>query len=124
MDALMPDNSTDLPDDQADTGGAGDGEGGDDMAADVASTPAIQMDSKQMADAGISGANPGDTFTLKFTVTSTDEGLTGTVLPMSAVKDKALGMMPKGKQAVKGPADMGFGDDAGFQGLDEAPATV
>lgn len=123
MDALMPDNSTDLPDDQADTGGEGDGEGSDDMAGDAEITPAIQMDSAQMADAGIQGAQTGDTFTLKFTVTSTDEGLTGKVLPGSAVKDQGP-MLMKGKQAVKGPADMGFAPYEGFGGLDEAPAPV
>lgn len=109
MDALTPENSTDLPDDQ---------DSADDPATDNGgvSTPDIQMDSNQVQDSGLSDAQPGDEFTLKITVTNTDEGLTASVVPGSAQKvQKDLAPMARGKQNVKGPADMGFtAPDEGF----------
>lgn len=109
--ALLPDDSTDLPDTDATDGAGGDGEG-DEVGNDarMSTTPDIQMDSEQVQAAGLNAAAPGDEFTIKITVTNTDEGLTASVVPGSAHKSgDNLAPMAKGKQNLKGPADMGFG---------------
>lgn len=110
--ALLPEDSTDLPDNDGASGTGDDGSGGE----METSTPDIQMDSEQMQSAGLSGAQPGEEYTLKITVTNTDEGLTASVVPGSATKaQNDLAPMPKGgKQNVKGPGDMGFGAGDGF----------
>jgi len=89
------------------------------------SEPAIMLTPGQAGAAGMTDAMPGDTFTVKMTIASAEGGnMEATLVPGSAMKDMPEGEMEpamrKGKQAVKGPSDMGFGDEDGFN----APAPM
>ncbi len=106
-----PSNSADQFDDELDTGD----DGGKDGALPEPQAPAINLTSEQAADAGIVDPAPGDQFTVKITINGTGEGITGDILPGSAVKEGGPTGKPRiGKQMVKGPADLGMGAEDGF----------
>jgi len=91
------------------------------------SEPAIMLTPGQAGAAGMSDAMPGDTFTVKLTIASAEGGnMEATLIPGSAMKDMPENEMEpamrKGKQAVKGPSDMGFDEDDGFN--PPSPITV
>lgn len=75
--------------------------------------PTIMLSSAQADAAGMAGAMPGDTFTVKVTITDqSDDGWNVELEPGSAVKDEAApSMAPKPMGASmkpKGPMDLGM----------------
>ncbi len=80
------------------------------------SPPALNLTSDQASQAGIADAQPGDTYTLKITIDGTQEGITGSILPGSAVKDEAA--PAPGSNRIKSPNDLGLGD-----GLEASPSS-
>lgn len=82
-----------------------------------ATPSALNLTSEQASQAGIMDAQPGDTYTLKVTIDGTQEGITGSVLPGSAMKDE--GAMPPGagRNRIKSPSDLGLGE-----GIEASPS--
>ncbi len=75
--------------------------------------PAIMLSSAQVDAAGMTGAMPGDTFTVKVTVTDqSDDGWNVELEPGSAVKDEsAPSVAPKelgASMKPQGPMDLGM----------------
>lgn len=83
--------------------------------------PAVMLTQAQADAAGITDPQPGDTYTLKITITDhTDDGFNVELEPGSAMKDQAPAMddrMPPAKQLgkikTKGPGDFGMPEGLG-----------
>lgn len=115
----MPAPSTAQPNSSVDKFGTGDPDsqdvtqGTDYSDPDSQGEPAVMLSSAQADAAGMQDAQPGDTFTVKITVTDmSDDGFNVELEPGSAMKDQAPPMTPDmppakltDKMRVKGPAD-------------------
>lgn len=83
---------------------------------DSAGEPAIMLSQAQADAAGMTGAMPGDTFSVQIQVADqNDTGWNVMLVPGSAMKEQGMGMEPEmepamkqGNSAVKGPADLGM----------------
>lgn len=78
---------------------------------DSAGEPALMISQAQADAAGMTGAMPGDTFTVKVSVdTQNDAGWNVSLMPGSAVKDPGPSMEPEMGDSMKpkGPGDLGM----------------
>lgn len=88
--------------------------------------PSVMLSSAQADAAGMQDAQPGDTFTVKITVTDlSDDGFNVELEPGSAMKDQAPPMTPDmppakltDKMRIKGPADFAP------EGLSDSPTVL
>lgn len=92
-------------------------EGTDYSDPDSQGEPAIMLSQGQADAAGMTGAMPGDTYTVKITVAmQNDDGWNVQLEPGSAVKDPGPSMGPEDapamnmtkNQKIKGPGDLGM----------------
>lgn len=88
--------------------------------------PAVMITQAQADASGMTGAKPGDTFTIKVTVTDqTDDGWNVELEPGSAIKDPGPSMddSPAGAMGknskLRGPSDFGMPD-----GLGQSPTVL
>ena len=114
-----PENSTaDIEDESNEPGGDYPAE---DAAEGEPATPPVSLTIAQASEAGITGANPGDTYTIKITVTDASEAITADIIPGSAIAEgsgpKPPQFGPRPKQSTKTPSDMGMAGEEGFSGM-------
>lgn len=103
-------------------------EGTDYSDPDSQGEPAVMLTQAQMDAAGLTGAQPGDTFTVKITIADqSDDGTNIELEPGSAVKDmtppmddgSAPAAMTGKNSKIKGPSDFGMP-----QGLGTSPSVL
>jgi hypothetical protein len=119
----MPDNSTakfsagpDNPDATSGTEKEDTEAGTDYSAPDSQNEPAIMLSQAQADAAGMTGAMPGDSFTVKISVTDqNDDGFNVELEPGSAVKNPGPSEAPQMSSSMKptSPADLGMSPTIG-----------
>lgn len=128
LSSAQPDSSVDKFTGPNDPGAQETKEGTDYSDPDSQGEPAVMLTQAQMDSAGLTGAQPGDTFTIKITIADqSDDGTNIELEPGSAVKDampdvddgSAPATMTSKNSKVKGPADFGMP-----QGLGQSPTIL
>lgn len=128
LSSAQPDSSVSKFEGPSDPDAADTKDGTDYSDPDSAGEPAVMLTQAQMDAAGLTGAQPGDTFTVKITIADqSDDGTNIELEPGSAVKDMAPPMddgsapatMTSKNSKVKGPSDFGMP-----QGLGQSPTVL